>query len=291
MKNKIPTTIDQQITRMRVRGFEIHSTKEREVRKFLSDVGYYRISGFFLPYYDRNNEKLLKKIDFTKMMDTYWFDKELKSILLYLISSIEVEYKSRIANNLCLKYGPYFYCDEKFFNNVDLHNKWIEKFKEGLQYSDRDDDLFKEWYKTKYKGEFPLWVVFQLININELSKFYDLLTTSMKKELREEFNNSDIDYTKSWLRSMTVIRNIAAHNGRLFYRTINTSPKLPKPYKERHINIKRCFAVIVAMKNLCTDKNIWEHFFSDLINLITKYPEVDLIHYGFPNKWYDYLNE
>lgn len=289
MKKKEATEYGQQITRLRVRGFNINSNDENEVKTFLSNVGYYRTTGYILPYYNKKLEKLNDNMDFDKIMSTYWFDKELKSILLYLISLIEVEYKARIADTLCLKYGSYFYYDSKYFDNASLHDKWIKKFEEKLQYSDKNDELFKVWYKDNYDSKFPLWVAFQLININDLSKFYDMLKTKYKKELKNCFKGVDYPYTKSWLRSTTVVRNIAAHNGRLFYRTINTSPKLPQAIGNHSVNIKRLFVVIVALKELCTDDIIWNRFFSDLINLIIKFPSVDLIHYGFPRRWYEIL--
>lgn len=288
---KNATTLAQQITRLRVRNFDIPSDNEELVKEFLSNIGYYRASGYYLPYYDRKLEMTPQKISYQKIMDTYWFDKEIKSILLYLMASIEVEYKARIADTLCLKYGPYFFYDASYFSDNQLHKKWIRKFEDQFNYQDSNDDLFKSWYKKEYNSKFPLWVAFQLININDLSKFYDLLKTPYKKELRNSLRGNDIDLTRSWLRSMTVVRNICAHNGRLFYRSISTSPKLPKDLKKEKLNIKRPFVIIVVMKRLCTDKKVWDRFLNDLIDIIVKYPEVEIFHYGFPNNWYDILNK
>lgn len=287
---KIATTTDQQITRLRVRRFQVKSTKEKDARKFLNNVGYYRLSGYILPYYNKKKESLNSDLDFFKIVETYWFDKELKNVLLYLISAIEVEYKTRIADTLCVKYGSHFYYDSSYFKDPELHKMWLNKFEENMNYSDKNDDLFKNWYKQEYDSKFPLWVAFQLVNFNDLSKFYDLLDTKYKKDLRSSFGGIDYPFTQSWLRSTTVIRNIAAHNGRLFYRTLSVTPKKPTALRKTSLNLKRLFVFIVAMKELCTDEYIWDTFFSRLINLICKYPDVDLIHYGFPVKWYDILN-
>lgn len=290
-KIKDAQDISKLITILRTRNFTIKSNDENDIKAFLLSTGYYKLSGYWLPYYNKKRECLNENIDFNKVRETYCFDEELRMIVLSLTNFIEVKTKSAITNYMCLEYDPLFYYDSSFFENKEHHRAWMEKFENEISYSDRNEEAFKAWYKKEYGSKFPLWVTFEIVNFNDVSKLYANLKTKYKKELRPYFNWSDIDYTKSWLQSTTILRNICAHNGRLFYRNINTSPKKPLKLVENNIelNNKRVFFYILTMKELLNDEKKWSSIESQIINLITKYPDVDILLYGFNNNWYDCL--
>ncbi|EEN9460803.1 Abi family protein, partial [Listeria monocytogenes] len=98
----------------------------------------------------------------------------------------------------------------------------------------------------------------------------------------------DAEYIQSWLHTVVLIRNICAHNGRLYNRTITVSPKLPNGTAK--LNIKRIFIVIFIFKFLCVDQTEWEIFVNKIEELIQKYQEViELEMIGFPETWKEML--
>lgn len=281
------------LTILRTRKFIINSNVEKNIKDFIFFTGYYKLSGYWLPYYNKQIECLNQELDFCKIKETFLFDKKIREILLELTSTIEIKFKASLINTMCVKYGPLFYYDSSFFKDSNRHKEWIDKFETNVNYSDKNDEEFKQWYKEKYNSKFPLWVTFEMVNFNDVSKLYSNLKTKYKKDICQIFNIFDIKLIDSWIRSATIIRNICAHNGRLFYRTINTSPKKIPRYKNKNIyfNQKRLFTNILVMKELLNDETEWRHTESKIIDLVMDMPNVDLIHYGFPDEWYDYLVE
>ena len=54
-------------------------------------------------------------------------------------------------------------------------------------------------------------------------------------------------------------------------------------------NTKQVFAYIYIMNKLIDDINVKENFMNRLETLISKYPFVNLKHYGFPETWREIL--
>ncbi|EEP3942640.1 Abi family protein, partial [Listeria monocytogenes] len=118
-------------------------------------------------------------------------------------------------------------------------------------------------------------------------KFYSNLHIKIKKKMVKIYGY-DAEYIQSWLHTVVLIRNICAHNGRLYNRTITVSPKLPNGTAK--LNIKRIFIVIFIFKFLCVDQTEWEIFVNKIEELIQKYQEViELEMIGFPETWKEML--
>lgn len=288
--DKPATTYDQQFDILKNdKKMTITEEDRKEVTDFLKHVHYFRLSGYWMNYYEEK-DKLKENISFKKIKNTYVFEKKLKNLLLYVIETIEIEMRSQIGYTFSHECNPLGYNNKMYFKNEEYMSEWVEKFSKSLEEIRSNDELYKEWYKREYDGRFPLWVIFEMCSINDVSKFYSNLKDKEKKKMTPFFGYKH-EMVSSWLHSVVIIRNICAHNGRFFGRTISVSPKLPSDAKYRNLNTKRLFIVIVVMKKLCRDKKTWSVFFSGLINLITEYPDVDIEFFGFPNNWYDILSE
>ncbi|MFR4671315.1 MAG: Abi family protein, partial [Intestinibacter bartlettii] len=94
----------------------------------------------------------------------------------------------------------------------------------------------------------------------------------------------------SWLHSLTHLRNVCAHYGRI-YNTYFPPIKVKKSDRNNVINDRQVFTYILAIKHLIADKNVWNDYFIKLQALFYKYDNyVELELLGFPENWVSILS-
>lgn len=286
-------SIEQQIELLKERGLIIQN--EDYAYKVLSQISYYRLSGYTLTL--RENDIFYKNITLEQVINIYHFDAELRSILLYFLEYIEVEFRAYFGYYHSKKYGPLGYKEEINFQN--------KKYFEGFMYNvercieeNKKNELYIEHYNKKYNGEFPCWVIVELLSFGCLSKGFSNLPIEVKKEIcKIHFNNIPYHYIEGWLHGLVVLRNICAHRGRLYNRLLTVSAKLDRKDKElfqsKDINksVKYVFVYIFIMFKLIENDQIKLAYVDKLSNLINQYPSMKLKHYGFPENWNDILSK
>ena len=102
-----------------------------------------------------------------------------------------------------------------------------------------------------------------------------------------------IPYTflESWIESLSYVRNVCAHYGRLYNAKLTKTPKLFKKYREQNISSIRIFGILCCMKHLLPGDEHWKEYVDTLASLFEKYPHVDISTMGFPENWHEILLE
>jgi len=117
-----------------------------------------------------------------------------------------------------------------------------------------------------------------------LSKFFENLKAEDKKAIAKSSYNIGYTYFESWINSISFVRNICAHYGRLYNVKLVKQPMLYKEYKE--VSNYRIFAVILCMKNIIENEMIWLSFKNELLALVEKYStSINLEYIGFIDGW------
>lgn len=112
---------------------------------------------------------------------------------------------------------------------------------------------------------------------------YKNMANEDKREIAKVFE-VDYIYLESWIENLSYVRNICAHYGRLYGAKLTKTPKLYKEYLNQGISNNTIFASIINLKTLAED-DYYDKFHSDLLEIINKYPSVELKHLGFIEKW------
>src|SRR5699024_2767803 len=99
------------------------------------------------------------------------------------------------------------------FNNSKFHAKFLEDLQKGIDRSEKE--LFVIHHKAKYNGVFPFWVAIEVMSFGELSKLFRNLLRQSKMKVIKDFNVSP-NKASSWLHTLSYIRNVCAHYGRLY---------------------------------------------------------------------------
>lgn len=252
-------------------------------KSFLKEVNYYRFSGYFLTF--KNGSVFYPDVTFEIIRDLYYFDHELKILLLKYIAHIEIAFRNAISHCHAEKYGPIGYLKSDNFDNIHYYAQFICNLDKTIK---RSNDVFVAHHKNKYGAVFPVWVAVQTITIGALSKLYDNMLTPDKKHIAKTYFNSSWVYVSSWFKSVADLRNICAHWGRLYNRPVS-SPKLDgKKYPPAIVKRNRVFCQIVAMYNLLS-KECQQSFRDEFKNIIATHPNILLSHLGCNGDWEDYL--
>ena len=283
--NKIPTTFEEQINILRKRNLIIDN--ETSAIDILSRVNYYRLSAYMLTF--KSDDKFFNNTTLEDIYDTYCFDKKLRNLLVGVLESTEIEFRTHIAYHIAHKYGALGHLDSNNFTKVIFHEKYVSIIKNEI-YKNRQE-LFVIHHKTKYNGQVPIWVVMEITTFGTLSMLFNNLKIEDKKAIGLMCGNIHYSMLTSWLKSLSHIRNVCAHYSRIYNKKYNTKPVIPKIYKDYHIDNERIFSFILVIKHSIQNKSEWNSFLINLKGLIDQYEIINLRLIGFPINWYDILLE
>lgn len=207
--------------------------------KKLSQVGYYRLSGFWhisrQPNQDNTlSELFLSNVQFEEVYKLYVFDKKLRLLLLDIIERLEINIRNIIAHEIGrenpLAYEDYTLINQKFLKfQWKFHYayaNWLDATASKIKRS-KDDSI--EWHRKNDKA-LPFWVIIETWDFGTLSKFYSLLNGQQQRKVAKKFN-IDENTLKNWLNEINIIRNLSAHHSRVWNRSFSdlAIPNLEDP--------------------------------------------------------------
>jgi abortive infection bacteriophage resistance protein len=289
MASKPFKTISEQVELLRERGLIINN--EEYAFDILSHVNYYRLSGYTLTL--RKNDVFYSDVTLESVMQLYNFDTELRVALLYLLEYIEVSFRTHLGYHHSQTYSPLGYKSKDNFHDEKRHEKFISEIERFIKENEKNE-IFITHHNNKYEGDFPFWVIVELTSFGCLSKAFKNLKESDKKTISSNYYEPiPHDYIENWLHGLVILRNICAHRGRLYNRYISFAPRLSpkdkKLFKNNNLdlnkNVKQVFSYIYIMKKLIKNEMVMKNFMDRLNHLISKYPFVKLVNYGFPENW------
>ncbi len=155
-----------------------------------------------------------------------------------------------------------------------------------------------------HEGEVPVWAIVEVLSFGTLSKTiknlktgtdsaYSILAanyryTSKKGNLVKP---SQKMFT-SWVQGVSILRNMCAHNSRIYNRTIHTAPEILEDDKvtpsPAHNGL---YQILLSMKYLRSSDVEWMLFVAELDKIIQKnISVVSLTAMNFPTDWKAHLS-
>lgn len=224
---------------------------EKRAERKLSQIGYYRLSGFWYPcrkgkvdesgnYVKDPKSKLPIRedefqagTDFNTIADLYLFDKKLRQLMLDAIERIEIHVRSVIAHEIG-KFDPLAYLETSYVNpkilSKPLWGEWRQR-QESLIAESKEDCIL--WH-TKNRRPIPFWVVVETWDFGMMSKYFENLNGRYQNTIckrLEVTDNTGAPHTKSlknWLQEINTLRNNCAHHSRIWNRVASNAVTLPK---------------------------------------------------------------
>lgn len=225
---KTATTIDEQIAKLRKRGLTI--SDEEKAREILFDIGYYRLGFYWFPYeksYPKKNKRNHQFVSGAKFEDAitlYYFDNDLRNILVPYLHRIEVSFRTSIIYTVSNHYkkNPTWFADPKIIGSGFIAD--LSRF-----YSDiRKNEAIKRHHR-KYINDIyaPAWKTLEYMTFgNMLYLFENIKDEGVKETIKARFNVSNLEAFVSQMKIIRTIRNVCAHGHNLFDLKFHTPIKV-----------------------------------------------------------------
>ncbi len=287
MELKKPTTFEEQVKLLENKNITIND--KSACIDFLSKTNYYRISGYYLPFIRKDEEKCFIPINFERIQNIYAFDAELRNLISFAIEKIEVHIRTQLAYCHSHTYGPEGYMNSSSFNKRHNHQAYLKHVTSCI--SENSNTLVVRHHNEQYDGHFPIWAIIDFFSVGMLSYFYRGMKNPDKAKIAKNTYGVNYQTLESWLRCLTDLRNRCAHYSRIYYWIFPAIPKMPNT--EKYIPTRRLFAQIYMLKLMYPDKTKWnDEFLKPLIKLIKKYKkDISLKHLDFPYRWKSMLKK
>lgn len=293
--NKVYKSTDELIEILKSKNVSI--SDEINAKYHINKYSYYSIVNSY-KWIFKNGDNYKENATFEEIFAMYKFDKNLKIIMLKYILEVEAVIKTKIANLFAERYGLENYLEVSNFDlkennsNIEHIEKLIEEINYEIDKGNGKHDAITH-YKNKY-GFVPPWVATKILSLGTISKFYGLMKQQDRQEVSKQFNISD-RILKNILGNLTSVRNISAHDDRLYtYRStfyIRLDKTKKSPDKVLHTNM---FIIIKSLELLLEEKQSIEMkklITNELDTLKDKLTSITIDEVlkvmGFDNKYYN----
>lgn len=303
--DKPAQSIDQHLDTLRQRGLAIPD--EARARHYLGNISYYRLSAYTRPFYQpaQPDHTFLEGTCFDDVLHLYVFDRELRLLLLDAIERLEVALRAQLTNTLAEHHGPHGYLDAALFDTRYHHDWLINKL--DSEAKAREVESFLAHYRSKYTAaplQPPIWMAVELLTFKEVSTLFANLRQAKDTQRIESHFGWKFPLLKSWFRSLSDLRNVCAHHGRVWNREFGSRPEMPKKIPPHWPTVPEAIAtgaraqpaqtlnprhrlylqlvVIESLMQMVCPESRWAE---RLVMLLDRYPQVSRPHMGFPANW------
>lgn len=220
MTMKYATTIEEQIQKLKDRGLIIED--ETKAKEILLDIGYYRFGSYLFPYEltypskkDRSH-KLKNPTHFEDALGLYYFDSDLRMLLLRYITRIEINLRTYITYYVSNQYkrDPCWFVNKSVMQVgfIDSFNAEIytDKFKKHPIIADHHKKYPEDTYAPAWKTieHMTFGAVFQL--------FLSITDHEVQSAIAKHYNTDKLTIFTSYFNAIRYLRNQCAHGDVLF---------------------------------------------------------------------------
>ncbi len=249
--NKSALSIDDQLALLKSRGITVHN--ESKAKEILGDIGYYRLGFYLFPFertYPELNHRTHEYKEGTNFEDAvrlYYFDFELRNILIKYISRIEVNFKTSLTYEGSIAYKP----DSLWFvNPLYIQPAFIVAF-DKIVYTNsfKKNPTIKRHHRKYPEDRYaPAWKTIELMTLGETVKLYSsLIDHNLKQTICEKFAIKYVEVFENYIEIVRILRNNCAHANVLFdFRPFKRIKRGPADLKnqEEYMNLYGSIKVV-----------------------------------------------
>lgn len=285
---KSATTPEQLLAKWKSQGLVVPASEEAQALAYLRYVGGYRLKGYWFHLIDSNPKCFPPGYTFTQIADRCELDRELRAATIEAIDRLEVAVRCVMANYLSLKHSPHWFLNPSVFKPT---REWgmgqlIRKIEDEVHRA--EGKRFVKHYFDKHDEPYlpPSWSISECVSFGLWSRTYAILRDQNdKKAICKKFGVNQHEVFRSWIHTLTVVRNVAAHHGQLLKVQLGVSPA---NYKEKNVKFqdqKTFFAAATVIFYLLQQTTLPHRWKDDIEMIFKKYPSVDINELGFPSDW------
>lgn len=289
--SKPPLSPPDQLRLLTSRGLTVPDATE--ATHYLTYIGYYRLSGYALPFQKGGNgadrHDFRPGTTFAQILNRYVFDRKLRLVIMDAVERIEVAIRAALTNTIAPRHGAHWYLKPALFSPGFDHVAYIADMQREIghtpQKAKRRDVHIEHYYQTYSTPSMPpSWMVFESVPFGTISWTYRNLAPPQFSPICGSFGLPHGVLT-SWLHSINYIRNICAHHARLWNRECRIKPLAANAFKAEFTPNDRLYAQLVVMQVLLSRVAPGTHWAERLRDLFAEHPTIPLASMGFPDNW------
>lgn len=277
-------TLDEQIALLRSRNMTI--SDELKAKEILFDIGYFRMGFYWFPfektYPNKHHRTHLFKdgTNFNDAVELYYFDFNLRNILLRPLSRIEIAFRTKVAYII----SNYYKDSPTWFVDITVVSKQQACSFENRVYQPILDkvQIISMHHRHHINDRFaPAWKTLEFMTLGEMVHlFKSIKNEDLKLQIANYFGIKKLVTFENYLELVKELRNTCAHGNVLYdftpERSIRKGPAMKKGIGENQ-NLNGALRIILFMM-----KQISENRYNDLIKDIdmlileySKYPVIE----------------
>lgn len=311
MKKYTKPALKQQdlVAKLEQRGLVATEVDRQLAFRLVTQLGYYRLTGFCHPFTQRtaHGRKVMRKgTTLDQVHSLYQFDTAIRQHSLAAMASIEIAIATSICDHLCSLHGPHWYLVEDAFSNKSHHDEILVRAFEAMKFDTQkrvgkkgNPNEFLEHYYTTY-SEPPsaaAWMLRECASFGFWSKVFSYLPNAVRSDIAKHWQ---VPFRKpltaeifdSWLHALTVFRNNCAHHNRITHRSLRFRPRAPalkehavtaRMNKNDHNDVHTMLTVIDGLMNFLNEDNDWKE---GVRQIFERTSNVNISHAtGFADPW------
>lgn len=278
-------TIDEQVENLKSIGLIVDD--EEYAKKILNDISYFRLVKAYSLNLKPKNGCYDKQTTFKEIVALYLFNANFRQIIFPEIEKVEINVRCRVANFFAEQYGVLGYLQAENFADENYHAQFLKDINEEIGRNSKAP-LVRNFRENYEGGNLPIYALVEVFSFGTLSKFYKNMLNKDKKAIAKSFGVG-YTYFESWLESISYVRNICAHYGRIYNAKLSKTPILYKEYTQVGIRNNRIYGVLLCLKHLLKNDVHWNLFVDKIELLFDKYQYVKISTMGFPENWRELL--
>jgi abortive infection bacteriophage resistance protein len=302
-------TITEQVSFLFSKGL---IANECELSFCLSNVSYHRLSGYWEPFKNRDDEledwKFLPETCFDEIWDRYVFDRQLRLLVLDAIERIEVAIRDDVVLGLAVPHGPFGYLDASNLPNIqatdnsgkvvythkDLLTRARALFRREANNGNAAVKAFAIKYGNDHQEYLPYWMLMEIVEFGTLCRIYWGAPVNIRKTIAQKYDIRTADVLDSWMSTFRSARNNSAHHGKFWDGRYRVKPILPnRKNPEWHEPVEMetvkdtAFGTLTLLKYMLGYIAPQSKWAERLEALFAKHPGVDRRLLGYPENWQD----
>ncbi len=272
-------TLDEQISLLRKRGMIINN--ENKAKEVLLDVGYYRLGFYWFPfettYPDKQNRdhKFKQGTDFDNVVKLYYFDFELRNILLKYLSRVEINFRTLLIYFVSNKYknSPTWFIDPAVVSKAHIVSFNTKVYTPKFQCNSVIAQHHRKYITDSYA---PAWKTIEFMTLGNIITLYcSLNDNALKEQIAQKYAIKKVVVFENYIKLILNVRNVCAHGNILYdFAPINSIRKGPAMMNEvsKNQNLNGALKILMYLVKQVS-KNRYNDLKKELLQLLKKYTQ------------------
>jgi len=211
----IATNTIEQIACLKKRGMVL-DYEESKIKEYLLDIGYYRLGFYWHPFEIDKNHNFKESTKFSDVIKLYYFDVDLRNLLLKYTSRIEINFRTKVVYYMsnANKTSPTWFADPAIVDQAYI-SKLVDIYTDKFIKTNRP--IKKHHHKYINDRYAPAWKTLEYFTFgNIFFLFKNLKDTKTQQRISEEFGFINLSKFINYIETTVLVRNICAHGDVLF---------------------------------------------------------------------------